>query len=401
LVRGRSFKLPPPVKLSTTEDTEDSEGKPHEKAFLRVFRVLCGGEFAGRVVPLKDHPHRRFNPLRQEWVLVSPHRNDRPWQGHVDPPPSDDAPVFDPSCYLCPGNERAQGVRNPRYTSTFAFDNDFPALMKTTPAFASSGSDLLVARAERGVCRVVCFSPRHDLTLARMETSALRAVVDMWMAEYQSLAALPWVQYAIVFENRGPMMGASNPHPHGQIWATETIPNEPAREQDAFARHRATHGECLLCAYAGLETRLAERIVCENDAFLAVVPFWAVWPFETLLFSRRHIGSLHELHDAERDALADVLRRLFTRYDNLFEAPFPYSMGFHQQPIHQPADGDWHLHAHVYPPLMRSATIRKWIVGFELLGSPQRDLTPEAAASRLQEVSERHYSLRATQGVAR
>jgi UDPglucose--hexose-1-phosphate uridylyltransferase len=352
-------------------------------------------------IVLNDDPHRRFNPLRQEWVLVSPHRNDRPWQGHVDPSPSDDAPVFDPVCYLCPGNERARGVRNPRYTSTFAFDNDFPALMNTTPAFATSGSDLLVARGERGVCRVVCFSPRHDLTLARMDTSELRAVVDVWIAEYQSLAALAWVQYAIVFENRGPMMGASNPHPHGQIWATETIPNEPAREQDAFARHRATHGECLLCAYASLETRLAERVVCENDAFLVVVPFWAVWPFETLLISRRHIGALDQLRDRERDALADVLRRLFTRYDNLFDAPFPYSMGFHQQAMHQQADGEWHLHAHVYPPLMRSATIRKWIVGFELLGSSQRDLTPEAAASRLQDAGEIHYALRAKHGAAR
>ncbi len=349
---------------------------------------------------LKDHPHRRFNPLRQEWVLVSPHRNDRPWQGHVDPPPSDAELTFDPACYLCPGNERARGIRNPLYASTFAFDNDFPALMPTTPAFASA-NDLLVTRSERGVCRVVCFSPRHDLTLARMELSALRAVVERWIEEYQRLAAIPWVQYAIVFENRGPMMGASNPHPHGQIWATETVPNEPAREQEAFTRHQSQHGECLLCSYAALETRLVERIVCGNDAFLAIVPFWAVWPFETLLISRRHIGSLHELQDAERAALADVLRRLFTRYDNLFEAPFPYSMGFHQRPIGQQSEGDWHLHVHVYPPLMRSATIRKWIVGFELLGSPQRDLTPELAASRLQGASERHYRLRAKEEAAR
>ena len=330
---------------------------------------------------------------------MSPHRNDRPWQGHVDAPADESAPPHDPNCYLCPGNERAHGVRNPAYASTFAFDNDFPALMPATPALATSGSDLLVARGERGVCRVVCFSPRHDLTPARMTTPELRAVVDRWIGEYASLAAVPWVQYAIVFENRGPMMGASNPHPHGQIWATETIPNEPAREQDAFSRYRSQHAQCLLCEYARLETNLAERLVCENDAFLAMVPFWAVWPFETLLVSRRHIGSLTELSETERDALADVLRRLLTRYDNLFETPFPYSMGFHQQPIRQ--GGDWHLHAHVYPPLMRSATIRKWIVGFELLGSPQRDLTPEEAASRLRNASEVHYAVRAKDEVAR
>jgi UDPglucose--hexose-1-phosphate uridylyltransferase len=351
------------------------------------------------VFDLRAGAHRRFNPLRNEWVIVSPRRNERPWQGQVEAAPAETPPRHDPSCYLCPGNERAGGMRNPQYTSTFAFDNDFPALAPDTPSSATAESGLLVAQSERGICRVVCFSPRHDLTPARMTAAELRAVVNLWIDEYSTLAAIPWVQYAVVFENRGPMMGASNPHPHGQIWATETIPNEPAREQDAFARHRSHHGQCLLCDYAQLETNLAERIVCENDAFLAVVPFWAVWPFETLLISRRHIGSLPDLNEPERDALADVLRRLLTRYDNLFETPFPYSMGFHQQPIR--AGGDWHLHAHVYPPLMRSATIRKWIVGFELLGSPQRDLTPEEAASRLRNASEVHYALCAKDEVAR
>jgi UDPglucose--hexose-1-phosphate uridylyltransferase len=347
-----------------------------------------------------DQPHRRFNPLRQEWVLVSPQRTARPWQGQVDPPPTEAAPQYDPDCYLCPGNTRAGGVRNPRYTSTFAFDNDFAALTPVTSPdheSTSSSGELLVARAERRLCRVVCFSPRHDLTLARMSTPEIRAIVDAWTEEYRSLAATGWIKYALIFENRGAMMGASNPHPHGQIWATETVPDEPAREHDAFAAHHAGRGTCLLCEYAALEMRLGERIVCGNDAFLAIVPFWAVWPFETLLISRRHVGALTAFDAAERDALADLLKRLVTRYDNLFEAPFPYSMGFHQTPMHD--DARWHFHAHFLPPLLRSATVRKFMVGFELLGTPQRDFTPEQAAERLQQASEIHYAARSDQGV--
>jgi UDPglucose--hexose-1-phosphate uridylyltransferase len=349
---------------------------------------------------MHEHPHRRFNPLRDEWVLVSPHRTARPWQGQVEPPAIDRVPAFDATCYLCPGNERARGVRNPQYKSTFAFDNDYAALMPSTPLFASSDPDLLRVRSERGVCRVVCFTPRHDLTLARMNPSAIRAVVDAWIDEHASVAAIPWVAYAVVFENRGAMMGASNPHPHCQIWATEGLPDEPAREQDAFASYRSRRGSCLLCDYAALETRLAERVVCANEAFLAVVPFWAVWPFETLLISRRHVGAMQSLDADERAALADILKRLTTRYDNLFETPFPYTMGFHQEPTRDESRGNWHLHAHVYPPLLRSATIRKFMVGFELLGSPQRDVTPERAAARLQAASEVHYTVRGHDRVA-
>ena len=317
---------------------------------------------------IKDHPHRRFNPLRQEWVLVSPDRTERPWQGHVEPAAVDVPVVFDPACYLCPGNERANGARNPRYTSTFVFDNDFAALVPWTPHEdvdaaepgheVLSNGELLVARAERGICRVVCFSPRHDLTLARMDVSAIRAVVDAWIEEQTSLAATAWIQYVQIFENRGPMMGASNPHPHGQIWATETVPNDPAREQASFAAHRGRNGRCLLCEYSALESRLNERVVCENPGFTAVVPFWAAWPFETLLVSRRHLGSIDELDEEERTALADIVRRLTIRYDNLFEAPFPYSMGFHQRPARGSGRELWHFHAHFYPPLLRSASIQ-------------------------------------------
>jgi UDPglucose--hexose-1-phosphate uridylyltransferase len=350
---------------------------------------------------MRSDPHRRFDPLRAEWVIVSPQRNERPWQGQIDRPDAEHPPAFDPSCYLCPGNERAHGKRNPPYTSTFAFDNDFPALLPSTPASASADAGLLVAQSERGVCRVVCFSPRHDLTLARMDESSIRAVVDAWIDEYTALAAVPWISYAVIFENRGAAMGASNPHPHCQIWATEHIPNEPATEQEALARYRANHRSCLLCDYVALELRRRERVVCTNELFVAIVPFWAAWPFETLLVSRRHVTTLSTMGDSERDALADILKQLTTRYDNLFEVPFPYSMGFHQQPIRGVSDETVHLHGHFYPPLLRSATIRKFMVGFELLGSPQRDFTPEDAAARLQAVSSVHYSVRSATGTPR
>jgi UDPglucose--hexose-1-phosphate uridylyltransferase len=337
------------------------------------------------VFDLIGHPHRRFDPLREEWVIVSPHRNDRPWQGQVDTPPAADRAAFDPACYLCPGNTRAGGAKNPPYTSTFSFDNDYAALLPSTPAFAASGSPLLRAHSERGVCRVVCFSPRHDVSLAQMEVSGIRAVVETWIGEYRTLAEQPWIAYAMIFENRGEMMGASNPHPHSQIWATEHVPQAAAVEQASLSSYRDAHGSCLLCDYAALERRLGERVVCSNDGFAAIVPFWAAWPFETLVVSTRHVDALPSLDEGERVQLADILKQLTTRYDRLFGIPFPYSMGFHQQPMHAGPGKTMHLHAHFYPPLLRSAAVRKFMVGFELLGSPQRDLTPEEAAARLLE----------------
>jgi UDPglucose--hexose-1-phosphate uridylyltransferase len=352
---------------------------------------------------LRHEPHRRFNPLRNEWVIVSPHRNRRPWQGIVEDQPVDVPVAYDPTCYLCPGNARADGARNPQYPSTFAFDNDFPALVPTPPesstADIETASGLLLAEAERGVCRVLCFSPRHDLTLARMDTTAIRTVVDAWIEESAALAARPDLAYAAIFENRGAVMGASNPHPHCQIWATEHIPNEPMLELSAMTTYRARRQSCLLCDYAALEIAAGERIVCANEWFVAMVPFWAVWPFETLVVSRRHVSALTALEDEDRRALADILKQLTTRYDNVFETPFPYSMGFHQQPIRGGSPETTHLHAHFYPPLLRSATIRKFMVGFELLGSPQRDMTPEEAADRLRQASALHYSERAESNV--
>ena len=361
---------------------------------------------------IDQHPHRRFNPLRNDWVLVSPQRTARPWQGQVEPREPEVVPAHDPACYLCPGNSRAHGATNPDYASTFVFDNDFPALTPENSQLSTLNSEsdrslipnpqsLFNIHPERGICRVICFSPRHDLTLARMEPRDIRRVVDVWAEECAAATARPWVRYALVFENRGAMIGASNPHPHGQLWATEDVPNEPARERESFARHRAQHGSCLLCDYAAREERLDERVVCKNDAFMAIVPFWANWPFETLVLSRRHVGSIEALDGVERDALADVFTRLTARYDNLFEAPFPYSMGFHQEPTNGAAGEGWHLHAHFYPPLLRSATIRKFMIGFELLGSPQRDVTPEEAAARLRALSDVHYRVRAGAGASR
>jgi UDPglucose--hexose-1-phosphate uridylyltransferase len=343
------------------------------------------------LIALGRDPHLRFNPLRGEWVQVSPQRTERPWQGQIDPRDAEVVPARDPGCYLCPGCARAGGVTNPDYKTTFVFDNDFPALLPSTGPAESAEADLLVARAEPGLCRVVCFSPRHDLTLSRMGRPAIRAVVDTWTDEFARIAAAPEIGYVLVFENRGAAMGASNPHPHGQIWATATMPNEPAREHTAQTAWRSSHGGCLLCDYLVLESGKNERVAVENERFAAIVPFWAIWPFETIVIAKRHVSGLDTLDDGERDSLADLLKRLMTRYDNLFETPFPYSMGFHQRPTDGAPHDEWHLHAHFFPPLLRSATVRKFMVGFEMLGTPQRDLTPEEAAARLRAAGEQHY----------
>ena len=332
-------------------------------------------------------PHRRLNALTGDWVLVSPHRTARPWQGQVEDIAPERRPAYDPSCYLCPGNNRAGGARTPEYTSTYVFDNDFAALMADTPPDQHDEQGLLVAESERGICRVVCFSPRHDLTLGQMQPADIRRVVDTWTDQYTELAGLDWVNHVLIFENRGAMMGASNPHPHGQIWANQRLPNEAARELQQQQRH-AAQGRCLLCDYLAVELKDGERIVCQNEDFVVLVPFWAVWPFETLVLPRRHSGAFPDLTEHERDGLADILGRLARRYDNLFGVTFPYSMGFHQRPTDGAEHPEWHLHGHFYPPLLRSATVRKFMVGYELLAQPQRDITPESAAQRLRDLSE-------------
>lgn len=337
---------------------------------------------------LKDYPHRRFNPLTGEWVLVSPHRTQRPWQGQVEAATKPVLVEYDPTCYLCPGNERAGGHRNPNYTSTFVFENDFAALLMDIRDERLDRVGLMIAASERGDCRVACFSPNHGLTLSRMTLAAIGEVVDMWAKQYIELGANPIIGSVQIFENRGELMGASNPHPHCQIWASESLPNELLKENNAQSGYGENHDSCLLCDYLKLET---ERIVCQNDQFVAVVPFWAVWPFEVMVLSKRHVTGLDQLKAAERSALADILKRMTTRYDNLFQTAFPYSMGFHQRPTDGQPYPYFHLHAHFYPPLLRSASVRKFMVGFELLGTPQRDITAESAAERLRASSEIHY----------
>jgi UDPglucose--hexose-1-phosphate uridylyltransferase len=337
------------------------------------------------MLPARDSSHRRLNVLTEEWVLVSPHRAQRPWQGQVEPATQQREPAYDPSCYLCPGNARARGERNPSYSSTFVFDNDYPALRPEPLDAARADSPLIVAEGERGICRVGCFSPRHDLTLGGMEQAEIVAVIEMWRQQFADLGARDFINYVQVFENRGAMMGASNPHPHCQMWGTSSIPNEPAKEQKAQRDYLQSHQRCLLCEYMYFEQSCGDRVIFKNEGFLVVVPFWAVWPFETLILPWQHMADLSGISGGQSRQLADVLQKLTAGYDRLFNTPFPYSMGFHQQPTDGQAHPEWHLHAHFLPPLLRSANIRKFMVGFELLGTPQRDITPEAAAERLRE----------------
>ncbi len=339
-----------------------------------------------------NRPHRRLNPLTGEHVLVSPHRTQRPWQGKTEAVPQAQRPSFEPGCYLCPGNTRAGGHVNPAYEGTFAFDNDFAALLPRVEGDTCPIPDpLFQLEPESGVCRVVCFSPRHDLSLPELSLSELEGVIRTWTEESRSLGGRPDIGYVQVFENKGEIMGCSMPHPHGQIWASEHLPNEPAKELERQTDYLHRFGRCLLEDYLREELQRKERLVVVNDGWVALVPYWALWPFETLVLPRRPLRTLLDLDEADQATLADLLKRLTTRYDNLFEVPFPYSMGFHQAPFDGDPHPEWILHAHFYPPLLRSATVKKFMVGYEMLATPGRDLTPEGAAERLREMSEVHY----------
>ena len=302
--------------------------------------------------------------------------------------------AYDPTCYLCPGNARAGGAQTPEYDHVYVFDNDYAAILPRASELSATSSPLLRAEEEHGRCRVLCFHPNHSLTLPRMERTDVERVVDAWVAQDRELSADPAIRYVQIFENRGAMMGASNPHPHGQIWATGHVPDEPAAEAAAQGEYFAAHGATLLGDYAKLEVREGVRLVCHNDSFVCVVPWWAVWPFETLVLAREPVSTLQGFSAAQRAGLADILQQITTRYDNLFETSFPYTMGFHGAPCDGAQHPGFVWHAHFYPPLLRSATVKKFMVGFEMLGMPQRDITAEGAAERLRAVSPVHFTRR-------
>jgi UDPglucose--hexose-1-phosphate uridylyltransferase len=339
----------------------------------------------------KEHSHRRYNPLIGEWVHVSPHRAKRPWQGQVEKPNEAKRPLYDSTCYLCPGNERSNGELNPTYTSTFVFTNDFSAITEDVPPGEVEIGGLLRAKSEQGICRVVCFSPRHDLTIPEMSVPEIRKIIDLWITEYRNLGLKEFIQHVQIFENKGAVMGCSNPHPHGQIWAQEHVPVEPQKKQAYQLSYFHNKGRTLLSDYINVENLQNERIVFDNEHFVVLVPFWATWPFETMIIPKRPMARITEMNDDEKNAFADAYKKITVRYDNLFQISFPYSAGIHQAPTDDEPHLEWHWHMSFYPPLLRSASVKKFMVGYEMLANPQRDITPEYSAEKLRTITDVHY----------
>lgn len=342
-----------------------------------------------------DHPHRRYNPLTGQWILVSPHRAKRPWSGADEQPAIEQLSSYDETCFLCPTNKRVSGDVNPDYQGTYVFNNDFAALMVDSPDAPASDHPLFKTQGVRGLSRVICFSPDHSKTLPELAVEQIRSVIDTWNDQIEALGKdYVWVQ---VFENKGESMGCSQPHPHGQIWANSFLPNEIERKDHHQKAYYQAHGRQLLVDYVQAELKDGSRIVVETEHWLALVPYWAAWPFETMLLPKTHICRMSELSEAQRDDLAVAIKKLTCRYDNLFQCSFPYSMGWHYAPFFTEADAEeesiehWQLHAVFYPPLLRSATVRKFMVGYEMLAETQRDLTAEQAAQRLRNLSDVHY----------
>lgn len=339
----------------------------------------------------KKHPHRRYNPLLDEWILVSPQRSDRPWQGQTEKTIQQELPAYDSGCYLCPGNVRANGEKNRDYHGVYVFDNDFGSLLSEKVEFSDENPDFFSMKPERGINRVICFSDNHSLTLPEMEKKDIKKVVDVWQQQYDELGSKEFINHVQIFENKGQIMGCSNPHPHGQIWAQSSIPTAVIKTQQNLRLYFEKTGKSLLEDYLKKELEAGERIVLENESFVALVPFWAIWPYETMIVSKRKAVSIIEFSEEEKYALAEIIKDLTTKYDNLFEISFPYSAGIHQSPTDGLEHPEWHFHMHFYPPLLRSAEIKKFMVGYEMLAEAQRDVTPEQSAEILRNLSTIHY----------
>lgn len=342
----------------------------------------------------KKHPHRRYNPLLDEWILVSPQRSNRPWQGQTEKTIQEELPAYDSECYLCPGNIRANGEKNPDYQGVYVFDNDFGALLSDKVEFSDNSTDFFSIKPERGINRVICFSENHSLTLPEMEKDAIKEVIDVWQQQYDELGSKEFINHVQIFENKGQIMGCSNPHPHGQIWAQSSIPTAVVKTQKSLKSYFERTGRSLLEDYLQKEIETGERIILENESFVALVPFWAVWPYETMIISKRKAGNVLEFSDAEKYDLAGIIKNLTIKYDNLFEISFPYSAGIHQSPTDGLSHPEWHFHMHFFPPLLRNAEVKKFMVGYEMLAEAQRDITPEQSAEILKNLSSIHYKNR-------